>query len=43
MVNNFMPFPSEYLQPLKALWHDNGIQETFKKGHTFALNDNVQL
>ncbi|KAI7849326.1 guanine nucleotide binding protein, alpha subunit [Circinella umbellata] len=43
MVNHGMPFPSEYLYPLKSLWQDDGIQEAFRKGHTFALNDNVQF
>ncbi|KAI9277057.1 heterotrimeric G-protein alpha subunit (G-alpha, GPA2) [Phascolomyces articulosus] len=43
MVKHGMPYPSEYLQPLKSLWQDSGIQETFRKGHTFALNDNVQF
>ncbi|KAI9493133.1 guanine nucleotide binding protein, alpha subunit [Zychaea mexicana] len=43
MIKHGTPYPGEYLQPLKSLWADGGIQETFKKGNTFALNDNVQF
>ncbi|KAJ8655346.1 hypothetical protein O0I10_009035 [Lichtheimia ornata] len=38
-----MPYPQEYLQPLKSLWADEGIQDTFRRGNTFALSDNVQF
>ncbi|KAG1191085.1 hypothetical protein G6F36_002607 [Rhizopus arrhizus] len=34
-------YPIEYLEPLKSLWKDKGIQETFSKGHTFAFNENI--
>ncbi|ORY98719.1 guanine nucleotide binding protein, alpha subunit [Syncephalastrum racemosum] len=42
MISQGMPYPVEYLGPLKSLWADKGIQETFAKGNQFALNDNVQ-
>lgn len=41
MLSQGMPYPVEYLEPLKSLWNDKAIQETFSRGNTFALNDNV--
>ncbi|KAI8145013.1 guanine nucleotide binding protein, alpha subunit [Fennellomyces sp. T-0311] len=43
MIRHGTPYPIAYLDPLKALWSDKGIQSTFRKGHTFALNDNVEF
>ncbi|KAI9311479.1 guanine nucleotide binding protein, alpha subunit [Dichotomocladium elegans] len=40
-VRQGMAFPTQYLEPLKSLWADDGIQETFRRGNTFALSDNV--
>jgi guanine nucleotide-binding protein subunit alpha len=36
------PYPIEYLEPLKSLWVDEGIQTTFAKGNTFAMNENIE-
>ncbi|KAI8149332.1 putative guanine nucleotide-binding protein alpha-2 subunit [Fennellomyces sp. T-0311] len=35
------PFPSEYLDPLKALWSDGSIQKACQLGNQFALHDNI--
>lgn len=35
-------YPIEYLEPLKSLWKDQGIQDTFSKGNTFAFNENIK-
>lgn len=35
-------YPIEYLEPLKSLWNDESIQQTFAKGHTFAFNENIK-
>ncbi|RUP51583.1 hypothetical protein BC936DRAFT_147251 [Jimgerdemannia flammicorona] len=36
------PYPDSYLKPLRSLWSDDGVQEAYKRGNTFALNDNVK-
>ncbi|RUS16043.1 hypothetical protein BC937DRAFT_91667 [Endogone sp. FLAS-F59071] len=36
------PYPDSYLRPLRSLWQDGGVQEAFRRGNTFALNDNVK-
>jgi guanine nucleotide-binding protein subunit alpha len=35
------PYPKEYLEPLKLLWADAGIQAAKKEGNKFALHDNA--
>ncbi|RCH89300.1 hypothetical protein CU097_000329, partial [Rhizopus azygosporus] len=35
------PYPIEYLEPLKSLWKDKGIQATFEKSNTFAFNEDI--
>ncbi|GAA5816427.1 hypothetical protein MFLAVUS_009956 [Mucor flavus] len=35
------PYPSKYLEPLKLLWNDSGIQAAKNKGNMFALHDNA--
>ncbi|KAI8141035.1 guanine nucleotide-binding protein alpha-2 subunit [Fennellomyces sp. T-0311] len=34
-------YPPVYLEPLKRLWSDPGIQKAYSHGHDFALHDNV--
>lgn len=34
-------FPMEYLQPLKTLWEDEGVQHAIAKGNEYALHDNL--
>jgi hypothetical protein len=41
LIKKGQPYPDAYLQPLKDLWSDAGVQESYSKGNTFALNDNV--
>jgi len=35
------PLPEEYLQPIKSLWADAGVQKAILKGNEYALHDNV--
>ena len=35
------PLPEEYLEPVKALWEDAGVQQAITKGNEFALHDNL--
>ncbi|KAG0173798.1 hypothetical protein DFQ28_008122 [Apophysomyces sp. BC1034] len=35
------PYPKHYLEPLKRLWADAGIQAACRQGNTFALHDNA--
>ncbi|RHZ59659.1 hypothetical protein Glove_362g28 [Diversispora epigaea] len=35
------PFPILYLEPLKRLWADNGVQQCYERGHQYALHDNM--
>ncbi|CAG8482217.1 7851_t:CDS:1 [Ambispora leptoticha] len=35
------PFPSVYLDPLKSLWADSGVQQCYEKGNQYALHDNM--
>ncbi|CDH53895.1 g-protein alpha subunit [Lichtheimia corymbifera JMRC:FSU:9682] len=35
------PFPPDYLDILKKLWADEGIQSAYEHGNSFALHDNV--
>ncbi|CAO3684233.1 unnamed protein product [Umbelopsis vinacea] len=41
VIKKGQPYPDAYLQPLKDLWNDEGVQEAYRQGNTFALNDNV--
>ncbi|KAI8578352.1 hypothetical protein K450DRAFT_247503 [Umbelopsis ramanniana AG] len=41
VVKKGQPYPDAYLQPMKDLWNDSGVQQSYKMGNTFALNDNV--
>ncbi|KAI9493788.1 putative guanine nucleotide-binding protein alpha-2 subunit [Zychaea mexicana] len=36
------PYPQLYLEPLKELWNDSGIQKICQMGNQFALHDNIQ-
>ncbi|KAK0230080.1 heterotrimeric G protein alpha subunit 4 [Armillaria fumosa] len=36
------PFPIVYLQPLKALWRDPGVQEAWRRGSEAALPENLE-
>ncbi|KAF4122664.1 guanine nucleotide-binding protein subunit alpha, other [Geosmithia morbida] len=33
--------PSEYLDPIKALWEDGGVKTAISKGNEYALHDNL--
>jgi guanine nucleotide-binding protein subunit alpha, other len=33
--------PEEYLEPIKALWADGGVQKAILKGNEYALHDNL--
>jgi hypothetical protein len=33
--------PVEYLMPFKCLWVDQAVQSVIKRGHEFALHDNL--
>ncbi|KAI1438508.1 G protein alpha subunit [Xylaria sp. CBS 124048] len=35
------PLPEEYLQPIKSLWADAGVQKAILKGNEYALHDNI--
>ena len=35
------PLPADYLEPVKALWQDEGIRQTITKGNEYALHDNL--
>ncbi|KAI8384501.1 heterotrimeric G-protein alpha subunit (G-alpha, GPA2) [Radiomyces spectabilis] len=41
LISNAQPYPQEYLEPLKQLWSDSGIQEACQHGNAFALHDNI--
>jgi guanine nucleotide-binding protein subunit alpha len=34
-------FPRSYLQPLRALWTDKGVQLSVRRGNEYALYDNI--
>ncbi|KAK0432919.1 heterotrimeric G protein alpha subunit 4 [Armillaria borealis] len=36
------PFPMEYLEPLKVLWHDPGIRTAWERGNEAALPENLE-
>ncbi|KAI9491631.1 guanine nucleotide-binding protein alpha-2 subunit [Zychaea mexicana] len=40
-LSKAQPYPATYLDPLKRLWSDPGIQKACKHGNDFALHDNV--
>ncbi|KAI1344860.1 G protein alpha subunit [Xylariaceae sp. FL0016] len=33
--------PEDYLQPVKSLWSDSGVQKAILKGNEYALHDNL--
>lgn len=33
--------PVDYLNPVKSLWADSGIQQAIAKGNEYALHDNL--
>jgi len=35
------PFPIKYLEPLKSLWADPGVQSTYAKGYEYAAPENM--
>ncbi|RYC55606.1 hypothetical protein CHU98_g10606 [Xylaria longipes] len=35
------PLPPNYLQPIKSLWADAGVQKAILKGNEYALHDNI--
>jgi guanine nucleotide-binding protein subunit alpha, other len=35
------PLPKDYLNPIKALWVDDGVRKAIEKGNEFALHDNL--
>lgn len=35
------PLPSDYLDPIRALWLDDGVKQAIAKGNEFALHDNL--
>ncbi len=35
------PLPEDYLQPIKSLWADAGVQKAILKGNEYALHDNI--
>ncbi|KAI8059361.1 putative Gpa2-guanine nucleotide-binding protein alpha-2 subunit [Gongronella butleri] len=35
------PYPADFIEPVKLLWNDPGVQATCRQGNTFALHDNI--
>ncbi|KAL5584852.1 G-Protein alpha subunit [Fusarium odoratissimum] len=35
------PMPADYLEPIKALWVDNGVRAAIGMGNEYALHDNL--
>lgn len=33
--------PTDYLEPIKALWGDGGVKAAIAKGNEYALHDNL--
>ncbi|PHH85942.1 hypothetical protein CDD83_10957 [Cordyceps sp. RAO-2017] len=33
--------PRDYIEPIKALWHDSGVKAAISKGNEYALHDNL--
>jgi guanine nucleotide-binding protein subunit alpha len=33
--------PENYLEPIKSLWADEGVQKAILKGNEYALHDNL--
>jgi guanine nucleotide-binding protein subunit alpha len=40
-LNSGEPFPTRYLEPLKSLWADPAVQNTYSRGHEFAAPENL--
>jgi hypothetical protein len=37
------PYPPHLLQPIQALWADQGVQTAFTHGGSYALDDNASM
>ncbi|KAH8785654.1 G-protein alpha subunit CPG-3 [Diaporthe sp. PMI_573] len=35
-------FPTEFLEPIKSLWADEGVKKAIAKGNEYALHDNLE-
>ncbi|KAK5629164.1 hypothetical protein RRF57_004879 [Xylaria bambusicola] len=35
------PLPQDYLEPIRSLWADAGVQKAILKGNEYALHDNI--
>lgn len=35
------PLPKDFLDPIKELWQDGGVNRAIKKGNEYALHDNL--
>lgn len=33
--------PQDYLEPIKSLWQDSGVNKAIAKGNEYALHDNL--
>ncbi|KAF0507847.1 guanine nucleotide binding protein, alpha subunit [Gigaspora margarita] len=40
-ISKNQPFPVNYLEPLKSLWSDSGVQKCYMMGNQYALHDNM--
>jgi guanine nucleotide-binding protein subunit alpha len=40
-LNANQPMPTDYLEPIKKLWVDEGVRQAIAKGNEFALHDNL--
>lgn len=41
-INANEPLPADYLEPMKMLWKDDGVEKVISKGNEFALHDNLK-
>ncbi|KAI9286721.1 guanine nucleotide binding protein, alpha subunit [Umbelopsis sp. AD052] len=37
------PYPAHLLEPIKALWNDQGVQAAYGHGSSYALDDNANI
>jgi len=40
-INTGEPFPPNYLNALKTLWSDEGVQACYSRAHEWALQENL--
>ena len=40
-INTGENFPPRYLEALRALWQDKGVQACYERQHEFALQENM--